>query len=222
MIFLDSGNPEDMAHWEPHVAGFTTNPSLLKKVGITDYREFSQAAITAAKGKPLSLEVLADDFETMEAQALILAELAENVYVKVPVVNSSGESSARLIRKLGLLGVRLNVTAVCTVEQVETAARSLIYAPAILSIFCGRIADTLRDPLPLILKATHVKHSDTRLLWASAREIYNVRQAEESRCDIITLNPELLKKLPLKGKDLREVSVETVKQFVKDGEGLTI
>lgn len=220
VVYLDSGDLPTILEWRHRVSGFTTNPSLLKAGGVTHYKDFARAVIQAAEEKPVSLEVLADDLPTIEAQALEIATWG-NVYVKIPVLNTQGESTYNLLRKLSLAGVKVNCTAICTFDQIEAAARALQFAPAILSIFCGRIADTGRDPCPFILKAQHVKHADTKVLWASCREPYNVKQAEQMSCDIITVAPAILLKMRF-GYDLHQLSLETVRQFQRDAEGISL
>ena len=223
IIYLDSGDIEAMLRWGHHVQGFTTNPTLAKKVGVMDYRHFGKAAITAANGKPISLEVLADDFGTMEAQARDIATWADNVYVKIPITNTQGESSLPLMRRLGMKGIKVNATAIVSLDQIEAAARTLTLAPSILSVFAGRIADTGRDPTPFIIKAQHAKSSMTKLLWASAREVFNIAQAQALSCDIITVSPDLLKKhIAMNGKDLNALSLQTVQQFYEDAQGMKL
>lgn len=216
VIYLDSGDLPTILDWRYKVDGFTTNPSLCKHV--SGYRNFAQSVIAAAEGKPVSLEVLADDFETMETQAREIASWG-NVFVKIPITNSRGESSLNLVRKLSNEGIQINVTALMTFDHIEFAARAL-KSPAILSVFCGRIADTGRDPVPFILKAQHVKQAQTRVLWASTREAYNLKQAEQCGCDIITVSPAILSKRMF-GRDLHELSLETVRQFARDAEGIS-
>lgn len=221
-IYLDSGDVSEMMKWT-HVSGFTTNPSLARKAGIKNYQEFAQAAIAAASGKPLSLEVLADDLYTMEQQARIIASWGDNVYVKIPVTSTSGATTGYLVNKLAVDGVKINVTAVLTLDQIRHIARYL-YAgtPAILSIFAGRIADTGRDPIPFITEALRSKYDKTKVLWASTRELYNLTQAEKCGCDIITVSPELLAKRHLIGKDLAQYSLDTVRQFYEDAKGIML
>lgn len=221
VAYLDGASLEDMAKLMPHVKGVTTNPSLMKKSGVSDYRQFARSAIMIAGDKPVSFEVFSDDLEGMEEQARIISGWGNNVYVKIPVTTTRGESTAWLMKKLSLEGIKINATAVFTFEQIETVARSLM-APAIISIFCGRISDTGRDPVPFITKTLHVKHSLTKVLWASTRELYNIKQARDSGCDIITVGPELLSKMHLIGKDLAQFSLETVVQFHEDAKGLSL
>lgn len=222
-IYLDTGDWQLMAHFHDVVAGFTTNPSLLKSARIDDYRSFAMLALRIAKDRPISLEVFADDMETMEQQARVISSWGPNVYVKIPITNTEGKPMASLIRNLGADGIKVNVTAVFTFDQINLISRVIWpETPAILSIFAGRIADTGRDPVPFITKALNAKHANTKVLWASTREILNIAQAQAAGCDIITITPELAKKLHLRGKDLNDYSLETVKQFHDDAEGLKL
>lgn len=218
-LFLDGADLNSMADYYPD--GYTTNPSLMRKAGIKHYGEFAKALISGAIGKPISFEVLADDLPTMDRQAREIASWGESVYVKIPVTTTSGDSTALLIHLLAADGIKVNVTAVMTLEQIRTVARVLTATPAIISIFAGRIADTQKDPTPLFTEAQRVKHANTEILWASTREVFNVKQAE-GIADIITLSPELFSKLNLKGKDLKEYSRETVCQFYKDAQGIEL
>ncbi len=219
VIYLDGADLKTMRELGPQVGGFTTNPSLMKKAGITNYQKFITQALDAANGKPISFEVIADDISQMESQARVLSSMAPNIYVKIPVTNTMGESTSYLCRKLSAEGIRLNVTAVFTFDQITNICRSL-WKDSIISIFCGRIADTGIDPVPYITKATMVRSSFTKILWASTRELLNVKQAQAAGADIITITPDLLRKLTLMGKNLGEYSLETVKQFYTDAEGI--
>jgi transaldolase len=219
VIYLDGADLKTMRELEPLVQGFTTNPSLMKKAGITNYQRFIGQALREAKDKPISFEVIADDISQMESQARVISSMAPNIYVKIPVTNTKGESTAYLCRKLNAEGMKLNVTAVFTFEQITTVCRSL-WKDSIISIFCGRIADAGLNPMNFITKATMVRSQSTKILWASTREVFNVKQARMAGADIITLTPELVNKLPLDGKNLTEYSLETVKQFYKDAEGI--
>lgn len=214
VIYLDGADLETMAELEPLVRGFTTNPSLMKKSGVKNYMEFAKEALVIAKGKPVSFEVLASDEFTMANQALEIASWGDNAYVKVPVITIGGSFPDVLLRRL-VSHAKLNVTAVMTLTQVERASEILRGYPHIISIFAGRIADTGRDPSDLFQV-----HTNCDLLWASPRQIYDVVLAEEAGADIITLSPELLKKLSLKGKDLLQYSLETSQQFYEDGKGI--
>jgi transaldolase len=221
-VYLDSGDVRQIARHIDKVDGVTTNPSLLRKAGVTNYREFAIAVLEIVNRKPVSFEVLADDFETMERQAKEIASWGENVYVKIPVTNTQGNPSYDLIWRLSRLGIKVNVTAILTPQQARIAADSLA-GRGILSIFAGRIADTGVDPMRAIRSARAKIRADdkTLLLWASAREVYNVVQAE-GWCDIITLAPELVAKLDGFGRNLTDYSLETVKQFYRDAEGLAL
>ena len=201
---------------DKRVVGFTTNPSLMQKTGIKSYRNFATMVLGIANGRPVSFEVLADDFSDMEQQALELASWGDNIWVKIPITNSKGESSIPLIEKMQ--NYRLNITAVMAGSQLDDLHK--VTAPHhIVSVFAGRIADTGRDPMHVMRKARLLK---AQLLWASAREVLNVSQAEECGCDIITLSPEMIGKLDLHGKNLTEYSLETVRQFYVDGAGLKL
>jgi transaldolase len=201
------------------VRGFTTNPTLMRKAGVTDYRAFAEAALAEVPDLPISFEVFADDFEAMGRQARLIASWGPNVYVKIPITNTRGQSSMPLVRRLIGSGIRLNVTALLTVKQVLTLAEVLATdVPTIVSIFAGRIADTGRDPMPVMREAAAILSGkpNARLLWASPREVLNIYQAEECGCDIVTATKPLLDKLALRDKDLIELSLETVKMFHDD------
>lgn len=204
---------------DPRIRGFTTNPSLMRKAGVEDYEAFAREILAAIPDRPISLEVFADEFDQMERQARTMASWGDNVYVKIPITNTRGESSCELIRRLSHSGVRVNVTAVLTLRQVREALAALAGgAPAVVSVFAGRIADTGRDPVPVMAAAAELVHSvpGVELLWASVRELYNIVQAEIAGCDIITVTPEVLARLSLWGKDLDEYSLETVRTFYED------
>ena len=212
-IYLDGADLATMQQYaaDPMIEGFTTNPSLMAKAGITDYQTFTKQVLSIVGTKPVSFEVLSDDFGEMETQALQLAALADNVWVKIPITNTLGDTSLRLIDRLQDL--QINITAVMTTQQL-VSLRRVSSKNHIVSIFCGRIMDTLRPPpVP--------KYLQSRLLWASAREIYNMVQAEEAGYDIITLNAELIAKLTLRTKTLAQYSLETVQQFNNDAKGIT-
>lgn len=201
------------------VSGFTTNPSLMRKAGVSDYKAFAQQAIAAIPDLPISFEVFSDDFETMEREAREIARWGGDTYVKIPITNSKGESSAPLIAKLSAEKFSLNVTAILTLDQVEVvAAAAQPDARTIVSVFAGRIADTGVDPIPLMSKSVAIlKHLPrAELLWASPREVLNVVQAEECGCHIITATPDIVAKIVMLGKDLRQYSLETVKMFYED------
>jgi transaldolase len=204
---------------KPWICGFTTNPTLMRRAGVRDYEAFARALLRAVPDRPISLEVFADDEAEMEKQALTLASWGPNVNVKIPVTNRSGSFQGRLIRRLSSAGVSLNVTALLTVEQVRMTAEALDPgAWGIVSVFAGRIADTGVDPVPIMSAAKRLLESrpGMELLWASPRELLNIFQADEAGCDIITVPPEMLRKLELVGKDLTEYSRETVEMFHRD------
>lgn len=221
-IFLDGADLDELQRLEARIDGVTTNPTLVRRAGYTELRGFVRTALLLTS-KPVSVEVLADDLITMEKQAREIASWGDNVFVKIPVMTSSGDSTGLLIHLLASEGVKVNVTAVFTLDQIRTVARQLNpTTPAIISIFAGRIADTLVDPTPLFTTARHVAHDKTEILWASAREAYNVKQAEQAGADIITLSPALFAKLSLKGKSLTDYSRETVGEFVRDAQGIQL
>lgn len=220
-LFQDGAELDSMlaARKRGLVSGFTTNPTLMRKAGISDYKAFALKAITAIPDLPISFEVFSDDFESMEGEAREIASWGGDTYVKVPITNTKGESSSMLIRKLSREGFSLNVTAILTLDQVEAvAAAADPNARTIVSVFAGRIADTGVDPVPLMSKAVSLlKHlPKTELLWASPREVLNVLQANDCGCHIITATPDIIAKLPLLGKDLGQYSLETVKMFHDD------
>ena len=222
VIFLDGADLETMKAYESRVAGYTTNPSLMRKAGIDNYKSFA-AAVLMLTNKPVSFEVFADDLPTMREQGEQIAAWGDNVYVKIPITTTSGLSTGPVIAALSMIGIKVNVTAIMTLDQIRTAARHIYpTTPAILSIFAGRIADTGRDPVPFITTALRVKPSETQVLWASTREVYNVKQAEQAGADIITMTPDLIKKMDLFGKDLAQYSLDTVKMFYNDAKGITL
>ena len=205
------------------VSGFTTNPSLMKKAGITSYIGFVKEVLKDIKEFPVSFEVFADDIETMEKEAEKIASLGENVYVKIPVTNSKGESTVDLMKRLAAKGVKINATAIFTLEQVREVVGALkAGTPGIVSVFAGRIADTGVDPVPIMKEALSIcrQKNGVELLWASPRETYNIYQADELGVDIITCTSDLIQKLSLNGKDLTEYSLETVQMFLKDSTSL--
>ena len=203
----------------PFIKGFTTNPTLMRKAGISDYEAFAKDVLRVVPDRPVSFEVFADDFETMESQALRIASWGANVYVKIPVTNTKRASAATLVGRLSRNGVKLNVTAIMSLEQVREITVALEgTAPAILSVFAGRVADTGRDPIPMMQASLLVAAArpGTELLWASPRELLNIFQADEIGCHIITVTNDVLKKLALVGKDLAAYSLETVEMFHSD------
>jgi len=220
-LFADGANLSDMvgAYKEGKVKGFTTNPTLMRKAGICDYPGFAKEVLLHIPDLPISFEVFADDFDEMYEQANEISSWGKNVYVKIPITNTKGESSVTLVRRLVEKGVKLNVTAILTLEQVKEINEALSPdVAAIVSVFAGRIADTGRDPMPIMKQAASVLRAKSKgeLLWASPREVLNVYQADECGCDIITATTDVLKKLPMGGKDLAELSRETVQMFYED------
>lgn len=202
------------------IKGLTTNPTLMRKAGVGDYAAFAREILASIKKKPVSFEVFSDDFNEMERQAKEIASWGQNVYVKIPVTNTKGESSIPLIKKLSAGGIKLNVTAILTLKQVKTVVSALSKkVPSVVSVFAGRIADTGRDPVPVMreAKALLAKNKKAELLWASTREVLNIAQAEVAGCDIITVPNDILKKIPKWGFDLEQLSLETVKMFYEDG-----
>jgi transaldolase len=208
----------------PRISGFTTNPTLMRQAGVEDYRAFASEAVQIAGSRPISFEVFADELDEMKRQAREIARFGENVYVKLPITNTRGVSVLPLARELSRAGVKINVTAICTPKQVADSAEALRGgAPAVVSVFAGRIADTGRDPIPIMREAAVTcaracagSPSPIELLWASPREVLNLLHAEQAGCQIITVTTDLLKKLPLWGKDLDEFSLETVQMFYRD------
>jgi transaldolase len=204
---------------DPSIKGFTTNPTLMRQAGVTDYAAFARSALDVVGDRPISFEVLSDEFDEMERQARVIAKWGPNVYVKIPVTNARAERSASLLRILRDEGVRVNVTAIFTLEQVEWVTEAIAGgAPSNVSIFAGRIADAGVDPIPTIEKALGVisGHPEIELIWASPREVFNIVQADLAGCHIITVTNDLLKKLPGIGRDLDEFSLDTVKMFLGD------
>lgn len=224
-IYADGADLEEMkkAYEEKKVSGFTTNPSLMKKAGVKDYKKFAKEAVKAIPDFPLSFEVFSDDFGTMEEEAKILSSYGENIFVKIPITNSRGESSIPLIKKLSHEGVNLNITAIFTLDQVKKAIAALDEnSKTIISVFAGRIADTGVNPENIMKEAKRIceQKKNTKLLWASCREVYNIIQADELGVDIITVQNAILNKLSNLGKDLEEYSLDTVKGFARDVQSL--
>jgi transaldolase len=221
-VFCDAGLPGSVARHaaDPRIQGFTTNPTLMRASGVTDYRAFAEETLALVGQKPISFEVLEDTLEGIERQARIIASWGDNVYVKVPVTNTQRVSCADVVRRLSRDGVKVNVTAVFTHEQVAQMLSALEGgAPSVVSIFAGRIADAGIDPVPHMKRARSMCRAageQIELLWASPREVFNVVQADDAGCDIITLTDGLLAKLPSLGKDLTEFSQETVQMFRND------
>lgn len=229
-IFADGSNLGTMI-WQyrndPFIQGWTTNPTLMRKAGVENYEAFARELLSEIKDKPVSLEVFADTFGEMYRQAMVLSSWGANVYVKIPITNTNGVYNYALIESLSNIGVKVNVTALTALTQVADILPSLENAPrAYISVFAGRIADTGVDPLPIVQSALKLiksgKNENIELIWASPREVLNVVQANEMGCDIITCTDDILKKLPLLGKDLLEYSRETVQMFYKDGQGFTL
>ena len=220
-IFADGAKLSDMleAYRKGGVQGFTTNPTLMRQAGISDYEGFAKSVLAEITDLPISFEVFADDFASMERQACKIATWGRNVYVKIPVTNTKGESAAGLVRMLSHAGIKLNVTALLTLDQVGEITEALSPdTPAVISVFAGRIADTGVDPVPLMAEALKIsaRRPFAELLWASPREVLNIYQADQIGCHIITVTGDLLKKLSLKGKDLTNYSLETVAMFYND------
>jgi transaldolase len=220
-IFADGANKADMLrlYADPRIRGFTTNPTLMRHAGITDYVAFAKDILASIADRPISFEVFSDEFREMERQALEIASWGANVFVKIPVSNTRSEPSYDLIRRLAERGVQLNVTAIMTLAQVREVSAALgNHAPSNVSIFAGRIADTGVDPVPMMAEAVGIcrPHPKQELIWASPRELLNIVQAGQIGCHIITVTADILKKLPLIGKDLGEYSLDTVKMFHGD------
>ena len=220
-IFADGADRAGMLEMaaKPHIAGLTTNPTLMNKAGIKDYRAFAKDILSVIKDKPISFEVFCDDFEEMERQAKEIASWGDNVYAKIPVTNCSGEPATKLIRTLAKAKVKQNVTALMTLAQVRDVSLALEdHAPSNISVFAGRIADTGVDPLPLMAAAVEMMrpYKTQELIWASPRELLNIFHADSIGCHIITVTNDILKKLSLVGKDLNEYSLDTVKMFYSD------
>lgn len=220
-IFADGADLATMLEWarKPFVRGFTTNPTLMRKAGIDDYRAFAAEVLRAIPDRPISFEVFSDEFAEMERQAREIAAWGDNVYVKIPITNTRAESSRDLVRRLSAAGVRVNVTAVFTLAQVADVVPALAAGPGgSVSIFAGRVADTGRDPMPLMAAAVALlrPHPQLELIWASPREVLNVFHADAVGCHVITVTADLLRKLELVGKDLNEYSLETVQMFRDD------
>ncbi len=206
-------------HNNPLIKGFTTNPTLMRNAGISDYKAFALDVLKVVSDRPVSFEVFADDFPTMKAQAMEIASWGQNVYVKIPVTNTKGEFAGPLIADLSKSGVKLNVTAIMPLDQIKAVGDALhADTPAVVSVFAGRIADTGRDPVPHMAEALRLLKGKPKaeLLWASPRELLNIFQADEIGCHVITVTNDVLKKLSLVGKDLTGYSLETVAMFYKD------
>jgi transaldolase len=220
-IFADGADKAGMLEMyrNPLIAGFTTNPTLMRKAGVTNFEAFARAILRAIPDRPISFEVFSDDFAEMERQARLIASWGENVYVKIPVTDTKGTSAAPLIEKLAREGIKLNVTALLTVEQVRVVTAALAGgAPSYISLFAGRIADAGIDPIPLARESLEAMapHKHLELIWASPREILNIVQADALGVHVITVTNDLVAKLPSLGKDLAQFSLETVQMFHRD------
>jgi transaldolase len=222
-IFADGAEYDGMLamYREPFIKGFTTNPTLMRKAGVSDYRAFAKQVLAAIPDRPISFEVFSDEFADMDRQARDIATWGEHVYVKIPVTNTRGVPAYDLVHRLSHAGVKLNVTAILTLEQVRAVVEALAGgAPSNVSVFAGRVADTGVDPVPHMKAALEIVRREpaAELIWASPRELLNVVQAHCIGCHIITVTNDILKKLPLIGKDLSEYSLDTVKMFHEDAE----
>jgi transaldolase len=220
-LFADGADKPSMLelYRAPYIKGFTTNPTLMRKAGVTDYQAFAMEVLRLIPDRPISFEVFADNASEMEQQARLISKWGENVIVKVPVMNTRREPMYNLARRLSGDGVQINVTALLSLGQVEHVCRALHGgAPAYVSVFAGRVADTGRDPVRLMSKALEIVRAEpnVQLIWASPRELLNIFQADEIGCDVITVTSDVLKKLVLVGKDLEEYSLETVQMFYQD------
>jgi transaldolase len=221
-IFADGADRSGMLEMyrNPLIKGFTTNPTLMRKAGISDYKGFAEEILRDITDRPLAFEVFADDFDEMERQALEIAEWAENVFVKIPITNTHREPSNDLVRKLARAGVKLNVTALLALDQVKSIAPCMKDGPGgYISVFAGRIADTGLDPVPIMAEAVAFlrAYPNIELIWASPRELLNIFHADSVGCHVITVTNDILKKLNLIGKNLNDYSLETVRMFYDDG-----
>mgnify|MGYP001327850840 FL=1 len=220
-IFSDGAEKKEMLdmNGKAFIKGFTTNPSLMRKTGIKNYETFAKDILSTIKEKPISFEVFSDDFDEMERQAMKIASWADNVYVKIPITNTKKQNSAKLIKSLSEKKVKLNVTAIMTLDQVKIAVKMLDKKiPSIISVFAGRIADTGRDPIPIMKDCLNEMKNNpsSELLWASSREFLNIFQADTIGCHIITVTNDIINKVELINFDLEEYSLNTVKKFYKD------
>jgi transaldolase len=225
-IFADGANKSKMLelYKNPLIGGFTTNPSLLTAAGITNFKEFVTDIVSEIPDRSISFEVFADDFDEMVEQGKEISSWGENVFVKIPITNTKGESTYHVIKKLSSLKIKLNITAITTIKQVEKILPALNKnLESYISVFAGRIADTGVNPLPIMEQTLKlIEGSDLKLIWASSRELYNIIQADEIGCQIITVPHNILNKLPLLGKDLTEYSLETVKKFAEDSKNFSL
>jgi transaldolase len=220
-VFADRADEEGITALaaNPIIKGFTTNPTLMRAAGVTDFEAFARRVLEVVTEVPISFEVFADEWDEMERQARKIATWGKNVFVKIPITNTHGESSERVMKNLACDGICLNITGMLTVDQVRESSECLAAGPeCILSVFAGRVADTGVDPVPLMCEALDVMrpYPNLELLWASPREVLNIVQADAIGCHIITVTHELLKKLPILGRDLEDYSLETVRMFHRD------
>lgn len=220
-IFADGADKATMLdmYRQPYIKGLTTNPTLMKKAGVIDYTKYCKEILLSINDKPISFEVFSDDFSEMERQALEIASWGKNVYVKIPITNTKQETCYKLLEKLVYQKVKLNVTALMTLDQVSNVVEVLDPSiPSYVSVFAGRIADTGRDPVPIMARAVELlkARSSSELIWASPRELLNVFQADDIGCHVITVTNDILKKLPIVGYDLSQYSLDTVKMFYAD------
>lgn len=222
-IFGDGADKDSLLdlYSKPYIKGFTTNPTLMRKAGVTDYCAFARDILSLIRDRPISFEVFSDEFDEMEQQALTIASWGDNVYVKIPITNTRREPAYDLLCRLAQQGVKVNVTALMTMAQVKASAEALGDGPpACISVFAGRIADTGRDPVPMMVEALEIMrpYPNLELIWASPRELLNIFQADKIGCHIITVTPDILKKLDVVGKDLDDFSLDTVKMFYQDAQ----
>jgi transaldolase len=222
-IFADGADRESIArlYANPLIQGFTTNPTLMRKAGVEDYETFAREVLEIVTDRPISFEVFSDDFDEMEQQALQISSWADNVYVKVPVTNTSAEPAGDIVRRLVDRGTKVNVTALMSPAQVREVAGWVAGGPpCYVSVFAGRIADSGRDPIPLMAESLEILSANPKaeLIWASPREILNIVQADAIGCDIITVTHDLLEKLDTLGRDLDQFSLDTVQMFFRDGQ----
>lgn len=222
-IFADGADKAGILelYRNPLVKGFTTNPTLMRKAGVGDYRSFARDILAAIPDRPISFEVLSDEFDEMERHALEISSWGDNVYVKIPITNTRGQSSCKLVRRLARADVKVNVTAILDLDQVRDIIPYVAEGSSgYISIFAGRIADTSHDPVPLMAAGVELLHPypNLELIWASPRELLNIFQADAIGCHIITVTHDILKKLHLVGKDLHDYSLETVKMFYADAQ----
>jgi len=222
-IFADGADRAGMLEMysNPLIRGFTTNPTLMRKAGVADYRAFARDILSIIADRPISFEVFSDEFDEMERQAREIAGWGDNVYVKIPVTNTRREPAYDLVKRLSLTGIKVNVTALMTLQQVRSVTECVVGgAPCYVSVFAGRIADTGRDPMPIMAAAVELLQlaPNAELIWASPRELLNIFQAETVGCHIITATNDILKKLSLVGKDLNDFSLDTVRMFYDDAQ----